>query len=69
MIFDEESKKNITEYDNMKKQYYKAKYHAKREEFMKKYNTFKLVWTRSYQKNMVLYLPQTYSIWLKILNN
>ena len=36
LVHDEESKAQITEYDNMKKQYYKAKYHAKREEFIKK---------------------------------
>jgi hypothetical protein len=36
MVFDEESKEKMLEYDSWKKQYYKAKYLAKREEYMKK---------------------------------
>jgi hypothetical protein len=69
MIFDEESKKKVMEYDNFKKQYYKAKYHAKKEEFMKKYKIIKPVWTRNYQKSMELFLHQTSSIWQRIRKN
>ena len=35
-IFNEESKQNVVEYDLIKKQYYKAKFHAKKEEYIKK---------------------------------